>query len=354
MNPVSHSLLACISLGAFLSSQGIHCVPSSLSANEGRSGALLADGRGPQRRQIVIDAGELSALVGHDLTALVFRRDGNVSPDALTPGTLHASVSIGIAAFGPDEVRPDLAANLPAPQLVFSGSVPLPASPDARARQPQWSGSDVVEIPFAAPWRYSGGDLAIELQYSGSGTIWWPIDAHEDPATGSVQSFGHACGGRAAVWGTTNHAADVQLVVGGTASFQFNGAANAFAWFFVGITPLSSPMDLGFVGAAGCTFDIAPILSLATAVSADWTPDPAVGGMAELALTMPSSPLFLGAEIWTQWLEIDDGAITTSNALRCRIGSTPPAALVTTLTQVGSAPPRVQPGAAPVVGLRWQ
>ncbi|MBI5850182.1 MAG: hypothetical protein HZB39_03970 [Planctomycetes bacterium] len=354
MKPLRLAPLLSLTCCGGLVAQGIHVVPAGLGNAEGQTVSLLADGRNPHRRQVVIAASELLALVDQEITALVFRRDANASPGATQSGTLNVTLSLGAAPQGPASARPDFVANLPVPITVFQGNVILPSSPDAGSRMPQWAGSDIVEITLTTPWRYAGGDLCLDLQSTSAGCSWWPVDAHRVAAPGAVQSFGSACGPRALAWGETNHVSAADLVVGGTASFQFNGAPGALALMFVGLAPLPAPMDLTFLGAPTCTLDVAPIGSLATGVSPAWTTDLDVGGMAQLPITLPTDLSFLGGELWTQWLDSDGPTFTTSNALRCRIAAAMPSLGLATIEQLGNGPIYVQPGAGPVLAFRYQ
>ncbi len=354
MKSIRLTLLVLVASWEPLVAQGSHVVPLGMGNAEGQTVALLADGRNPHRRQVVIGANELLALVDQEITALVFRRDANASPGATQSGTLNVTLELGAAAHGPAGARPDFAANLPDPVTVFQGSVALPSSPDASARAPQWTGTDIVEITLTTPWRYQGGDLCLDLRFTSTGCDWWPIDAHRVAIPGAVQSFGSACGPRAVAWGETNHVSPADLVVGGTASFQFNGAPGALALMFVGLAPLPSPMNLAFLDAPTCTLDVAPIGSFATGISPAWTTDPGVGGMAQLPITLPTDTNFLGGELWTQWLDSDGVTFTTSNALRCRIAAATPSLGLTTIDQLGSGPIYVQPGTGPVLGFRYQ
>src|SRR5690606_33106250 len=116
-------------------------------------------------------------------------------------------------------------------------------------RTPGWTSPDSIEIQFTAPFAYSGGHLCIDLDGASSPDSWWPIDAVEDAATGTVVLEGRACGPRAQVLGQTASVAAADLVVGRTAMCKLFGDLGSPTFLIVGVGILPSPFDLALVGA---------------------------------------------------------------------------------------------------------
>ncbi|MGE3966430.1 MAG: hypothetical protein AB7I09_20205 [Planctomycetota bacterium] len=346
--------LVSLALAGSAIAQGLVVVPNHLATNEGTVSTNHAGGALTMRRQILVGQSQLQSLVGHSLDGLRFRRDVNVEDSALAAGSVSMQVRLGVAATSPATALPSFEANLPSSIGVFDGTVALPASPDVSQRAPGWSGADVIEIVFATSWTYSGGTLAIELEWTGQGTQLWAGDAWLDAVSGRVTTLGQACGPRTATGIETSHVAPTELRLGATAEFVFAGAPSTIATLLFGLSEQTPPIPLAALGSPDCTLDLVPIAAFATASSALWTPDPLAGGVARRSIAIPTDTALLSAVFFTQWLEFDGGRALTSNTLRCEIAGALPSLELCTLTRFGNNDVLVTPGESPVFALSWR
>lgn len=312
--------------------------PAGTDAVEGSSVLWLPGTELALRQQTVVDASLLTALVGRDLTALSFRRNGHAT--ALTGGSAHWTVHVAHAPHGPLQASPSFAANAPAPQLVFQGTVPFPASPAPTG--PSWSAQDSVRVDFSLPFRYLGGPLVVDITGTpgSAGPTSWPADAVRETVAGSVTNVGDGCG----AFGGTNHrwahALAGTLVAGGTAQFTAWGTPGGLGMACVGSSAIANLYPLAAVlpGAApGCNVHLVDVLASA-AVPFAGPVDPALaslGGMGHFLLSIPNQPFALGATFATQWLDLSQ-SFATSNAEHWTIAPSTPALGMATVQALAS------------------
>ena len=305
-----------------------------------------------EQQQILIDAEHLQGVVGREIHALLFRRDfGYQGP--LDAASASVTIKVGAAAHRAAKAVPDFAANLPTPTTVYDGVVTIPASPHPSGRTVGWTGADVVEIALTTPFTYTGGTLCIEISGSPATSVWWPVDAVEDPASGTVVREGHACGPRAAILGETASVAAADLVIGRTAIFKLFGEPDRAAILMIGLDTLAQPLSLDFIGATGCELRVDAFAAIATSTTPP-LPDAELGAVANVQLHLPARPELAGASFASQFVEVAVPDLTTSNTLICRISPTETSIGMSLVLTRANRSPVVHAQRAPVVGLRWR
>jgi hypothetical protein len=348
--PLAAAAVAAILIGG-LTAQSLHVVPNAWDDADAPAMLSVPGITGSERQQILIDASHLAALVGRDITGLLFRRDAG-DATALSLATATLTVRMGTSPHAAAAATADFAANAPQAVLTYQGTLTAPLSPSTEGRPIHWSGADIIEIVFQTPYPYAGGNLCIEFDGVATSPGWWPIDATEDPASGSVVADGTACGNRAQVLGQTAFVAAADLVVGRTAICKLFGEPRSNAILIVGADILPTPTDLALIGAPGCFLYVAPISAIPSTMSDSLAGTP-FGGVANVHLRIPPLPALLAASFALQWVETGVGVFATSNALRCQISSSTPALGMATVWQRPGGGAVVDPTTAPVIGLRY-
>lgn len=313
-------LLLPLALAPFLSAatpQDHLAIPAQAADSEAAARRWLAGGSRAMCQQVLVGAAHLGPIAGRELTGIALRRDTD-DRTARGGGSVRLVLRVGAAARAPGSASRRFAENITAAVEVFAGTVQLPAAP-AVAGYVGWIAPHVVEVPFAVPYRYAGGDLCVELRGEpiGSGAGWWPVDAVEDTVSGSTIVVGRSCGPFAGLAGQTAYVAPRALVPGETAVFVANGQPGANGFVLFGLEPRTTPIDLTAVGAPGCALWVDAFATVPTAFG------PALagsefGGAAWLAVPLPSLPAFVAASFAVQWAEIG-ARLSTSNAIACHV-----------------------------------
>jgi hypothetical protein len=335
-----------------LAAQQMHVVPAALANQEGPSSfGVPGPAHSALRIQVIVGASELTPIIGKSLTGLWLRRDTSWE-EALPAASGQVAVRIGHAARSPALAEPDFAANLPTPLLVFDGALAVPAAPAVTEGSVAWSIDQTVRVPFQSPFVYSGGDLAIEFERTGTASTFWPADGTEDTVSGTVLAVGTTCGPRASMQRT----ADVGprgLVLGRTATFHLVGTPMAPAWLMIGAGLRAAPIDLTAFGAPGCILHAQPMTTLPTFLSS--IGDGFAGhGLTNVDVHLPSDPNLGGAILGAQFLEFGAQGLITSNALLCQLATTGPSLPMAAIVSRDGETPDVVSLAIPVLGITWQ
>jgi hypothetical protein len=297
-------------LSASLSAQMQWTVPAAHTTQDADVALCLAGVGGTLRQQIVIGQSHLLPLVGHSLTALVFRRE--VADEPYLPGSCDIAVTLAQGTVTPQNTHQAYAANLGAtPVTVHTGPVTFPASP-GRQTTPAWSATDTVRIPFSTPFSYTGGSLVVDLIgiESPQGSGWWLVDATSEDITGATQSLGTACSEFSDSQADTAFVNPRDLVPGGTISYLGQGRAFNLAILVLG-APAGAPIPLTMLGLPAtqdCTCQIHPSGVLATMISMFLpSPSPLVPqsfGIAQADLHLPAQSWMLSMNLASQWIEL--------------------------------------------------
>jgi hypothetical protein len=344
------ALLLSLALVSATSAQDLAVIPLAQTNTEGESSATIPALGTDGHRQWLIGAGHLQDLIGHNLTALVFRRDSSW-PIAFTGGTGTVVLRMGPATHPPLAASDDLVENLPNATEVFRGTVAIPAS-GAPTGMPTWTAPDVVELTFASPYAYTGGDLAIEALGSNlsSPGFWWVADGVEDPVEGTVLDIGVACGPSSGVNRITAGIGTDSIVLGGSAEFFLHGQPNASAFLLLGASTFPNPIDLGALGAPGCELRVDFFAVLAKTVVDSGIQG--VGGLARALVPLPAQTTLLGGQLYAQWLELG-AVIASSQTMRFQIAPRLPVLDMTTLIRHADGSVEIRPRKAPVFGFRY-
>lgn len=344
--------LALLAVPVTVAAQQIHVVPANLTHQEGSSSFGVP---GPAHRalriQVIIGASELVPLIGKSLTGLWLRRDTSWE-EALPAASGHVAIRIGSSARSPSTAEPSFTTNLPSSLLVFDGTVQLPAAPAVAEGSVSWSPDQTVRFAFRAPFSYTGGDLALEFERTGTPSTFWPADATEDQVSGAAVTIGTTCGPRASM----QHTAGVGpsgLVVGRTARFHLVGTPAAPAWLMIGAGLRSVPVDLTAFGAPGCALHVHPMTTLPTFLSN--AADGFAGhGLTNVDVHLPPDPNLGGATLGAQFLEFGAQGVITSNAVLCQIATSGPSVPMAAVVSREGETPDVVSLALPVLGITWQ
>ncbi len=315
--------LIALALAACATGQQVITIPAGAI---GRDGTGLLAGAGfeqPLREQFLFGATHLTGLVNRDLLALRMRRDG--TPVEQKAGQLDLTLTV--SASNLLDVRspsPVFADNHRVPATtVFQGLVSLPHSlPLAHRHAATWSTPDAVTVPFAAPFRYLGGALCVQLDGVPRATLsspWWPVDGERDLGTGVVTTIGQGCGPVAAIASRSAGVEARMLRVGSTPRFTALGQPGNPAFLFLSSQVLSPGVDLSFLGAPGCFVYVVPDTSIAAMVGRQ-IPGTIAGG-ASIEVTLPTLSGLLGATLHTQWAVLAGTRLTTTNALTLQLGA---------------------------------
>lgn len=341
-------VLAALACG--VPAQNLVTVPSGYDVAEGDSRTTVPGIGRTGAKQWLIGSGHLANLRGQTITGLSFRHDANWNESA-APGSADLVVRIGIAAVEPLDATSNPAVNLPpAGSLeVFRGNVSFAASTVVAGAAP-WSSPHVIEVPFAIPFLYSAGPLAIEIDgVNTASTTAWSIDGVEDSIAGTLIHIGMGCGPRGFANGHTGFADDCSFVLGGSADFSLYGQDNAAALLLIGATVFPNPINLAVLGAPTCELHVDAFATISRPVVESNLVG--VGGVARALIPLPSQPVLLGGALYAQWFEIG-AVITTSQAMRFQIAPRMPNLDMTTLIRHADGTVEIRPRFAPVFGFR--
>lgn len=308
-------------------------VPQQFDTAEAPGIAFWALGPFESRRQLIVGASHLAPLVGVGLKSLTVRRNtGDNAP--LTGGPLNVKIWLSHSQRSPGSVSTYFSKNSGADRtLVFDSMVVIPPSLGSPSSPAPWTAPHAVQFPFTQSLMYHGGDLCIEVLTKpvlGQTPPWWAIDAVVEKGAGTAVEFGQSCVpqmGSAPAGVSTS-----MLTVGSAAVFYLRGERVTGSGVcllgtsntFYGSVPL--PLDLGALGAAGCSLltnpiafnKLTPIMGLSSSAS----------GYARMGLLLPRFPNLAGMTIYSQWVVMDPGAnalnMTFSNGVAATIGAARP------------------------------
>jgi hypothetical protein len=267
-------------------------------AGEGRTANAFAGGH--HRELSLYDRSQLG-FGAATIHALAWRRALGSDP---APGhSAQLVVRLATTAERPEAMSYRFAEVLgPAPVTVFSGGITLPPAGPAAAVQPF-----LISVPLSQPFAFDPalGNLAVDLEVQNPILAGWPRDAR-DRSSGSPGSFrtiaapcrnsaGFAMTQRPTALDNCAPGRVMQIWVAGT---RFD-SPSVVHWIGA---PRAQPVDLGPIGAPGCSFAVEP-----------WAVLPALPvfpatnsfGYAWAEHRLPAQPALAGAELATQWLELD-------------------------------------------------
>ncbi|HEB53116.1 MAG TPA: hypothetical protein ENI87_07680 [bacterium] len=306
-------------------------VPSAYATNDAISFNWIAGASRDVRQQTLIDASRLAPMLGRDITAIEFRR--TAANEVYQGGSANMTVTLSIAPHTPLACSSSFAANIGTnPVQVFNGTVTFPSSP-AIAAGPgaavSWSTQNVVRVPFATPFSYTGGTLCVDivgLAIPGQEANWWMADAEFEDLPGTVTDVGAGCGAYGGVQSRWAHAARRSLVPGGYAHMFAYGTPYGLAIAAIGDrSPVGMPMSaVGFQSPAGCNLFLSNVYYLEPHVFVP-DPEPALvdrGGRADVEIKIPALPASLGFQATTQW--IDWSQMASSNAIEWTVAAAIP------------------------------
>lgn len=315
-------LTSLLALCASVASQTV-TIPATAVNRDGSGVFDVAGLERAGRLQILIGQRHLLSAVGRELTVLRLRRDG--ARFDLRGGALSMTVRVSAATnLDPNAPSSLFAQNHRNPAvMVFQGTVVAPTSPGLANRDAAtWSPADIVEVLFTTPFTYAGGTLCIQLDVipvTGSVPRWWPIDGERE-SPGTVTHRGVTCG---TVGQLAPKAASVDarsLRIGNTASFTTLGQTGSTAVLMLSPQTIG-PIDLSFLGAAGCNLYVLPDVTVTAIVGAP------IGngrpGTANIALHLPNEGRLLAAQLHAQWLLVHNLTLATTNVIDLQIAPSP-------------------------------
>jgi hypothetical protein len=181
------------------------------------------------------------------------------------------------------------------------------------ARAANSSPADFFTLPTAA-WVFNGPNFLVQCKSYGTGSVnIWRMDRFFERATvGEAITWGTACS--TATVSSTSTAPS--YMPGSSITFTLAGAAPsqpAFAFLGFDATRLSGtiplPVDLGLIGATGCTLLVDTLVTLPNATDA--------AGAASFLLPLPGAGVS-GAGFGVQWLYVDPNASNPALVLSTR------------------------------------
>lgn len=333
-----------------LAAQQLLGVPAQAAAADGNSATWIPGCGESGTKQILVGAEHLSALNGHTIVGLVFRRDGAWHP-ALPSSTGHWTVRMGACASDPNAPAADLAANLPSASEVFRGNVNLPGMPSISGYA-GWTSPHIVEITFGNGYPYSGGALAIEIDAAlSSASAFFPMDAVGQETRGTIDDLGVACGPRVAGFVRTALSSGAAFAPGATTQLHcLSSSGNATVACF-GAALLPAPLNLTPLGAPGCLWYIDSFTSLGATPQESGVEG--LGALATVRLQVPSTAAVLGAQLYAQWLEVGSNSFASSQAVRLTVGTQLPTLGMAQLERLSDGSVHVAPACGPVIGFRY-
>ncbi|MFO1051986.1 MAG: hypothetical protein U1F36_07210 [Planctomycetota bacterium] len=343
---VAIGIAASLTMLAQIPAQLRHVVPLGCADTEQASKVWLPGLGYDGRMQLIIDSASLTALVGHNLTGLEFRRE-SARPLDQEAGSATVLVRIGQATTAPFGASADFAANCASPSTVYQG--PMASAYSSVTGYAGWEDPHVIRVVFSQPYAYGGGHLTIDLEASASAHVWWPVDAAVDPTIGQVHSIGSPCGAWAANHlGRTILTSESSLVVGGTfATTEFLPAQSAGLLLF-GLGALQNPIDLASLGSPGCSLFVDPLVAVSPS---SMGVEPTGEMLAEFRLRLPADAGLFGATFAVQGLALSAQGLTTTEALHCQVAGNAPVLGCAVVSAVSQESPRLDTHLVPVLGI---
>lgn len=202
--------------GAAMASAFSDVVPNGLSGVAGNGSFLLSSTAAAGRTyQLVIDSSQLTTFVGSNIDSIDFRLNESLTANYAGTSFTQFDVFLG-AGVDPTARSTTFASNFTGtPTLVRSGALTWnPMSAVGSPVKPF-----VTQLTFTTPYFYSGGDLTLEMRYSGSAASGPTLDAVTSTGAGYNTAFG--AGWAASSTATTaSSSANANFFV-----MQFNGSA---------------------------------------------------------------------------------------------------------------------------------
>lgn len=140
-------------------------------------------GNSARKLQLIIDDTLLTTLTGKNLTSISFRLPANTAGSWPINELIMSAFDIYLSnSVEPADRQLDFAANVVGTQTqVRSGNLVIPAGALTVGSNPN---DFSFKINFTGPWEYSGGNLLIEIQHSGTGISSKTVQAAPTTSTG--------------------------------------------------------------------------------------------------------------------------------------------------------------------------
>lgn len=329
MTSVSMALSLLLAVAAVAQSPQLTVVPAAYATTDANSYVWIPGASEQVREQTLVGSSHLQAAIGHDITAIEFRR--TAADETYAGGTADLTVTLSTSPRTPLTCASDYASNVgPDAVTVFQGQVTLPTSPPEVGPAVAWSPNNVIRIPLQLPFRYLGGTLCVDITGStvpGQSTAWWMADAVFEDIQGQSTPIGAGCGLFGGANGEWSFVSERSLLAGGHAKFWGYGPPGSFALAVFGAaSPVSIPLTVFGIPTPGCEMHLQPN-AISGSLFAVFVPeaDPRLahrGGRASIELPLPNQQWMLGASLSTQWFDL--GQLATSNALRWTVASQMP------------------------------
>jgi hypothetical protein len=141
-------------------------VPNSFAAITGTATFLGPLANAPRTYQLLIQASQLTALVGTNLTGFKMRIPASATADWPVTDVTYTNYDIYLSGCVEPSARSfTFANNIVGPQTqVRSGSLVIPANSYTFGGSPNAFGP---EITFDTPWPYTGGNVLLEIRQAG-------------------------------------------------------------------------------------------------------------------------------------------------------------------------------------------
>jgi len=319
-------LLAVVSTEAVAQSQFL-VAPSSAATMDAPSHLWLPGASTALRQQTLVGPSHLTAIVGHAIIAIEFRR--SAANETFLGGTANLAVTLSISPRDPLSAARTFAPNIgPGARLCFTGAVSLPTSPPELGPAVPWSPQNTVRIALQQPFAYSGGTLCVDITgttVAGQIAPWWMADAAFEDIGGTAVDIGAGCGPRTNAHGQWSFASERSLLAGSSAELSAYGPAGSFGLAVLGDpSPLPTPLATLGLGSPGCNAYLASIAQVALVpfVPLNHPLLAGLGGCADLYVPIPNQAWVLGASTAVQWLELSQ--FHSSNAIRITVGPSVP------------------------------
>ena len=335
-------------------------VPATAVGRDGLGLSHLAGVAGGRRQQFIVGASFLSALQGHGIHSISFRRDGQLA----TLGSGQANMRVLISQGVLDDAKKAtmfFAENLGnSSTIVFQGQVNAPSSPRPATRDSVGFGvNEVITIILPQPYSYAGGTLCVDVAGTpvGNSLRAWPIDVDRENVRGQVTMLGQSCVQLAQTFNRHLSADPASLRAGSTMRVRGFAQLGDTAILMLAAQRLGSGMNLGFLGSPNCELWLLPEVTLWTAVQSTTPGFPAA---ANALLHIPHDAAFLAAAIHAQWLVAQGASLRTSEGASLQLAPLPAnidASIVLSTPSQGNPWPvagEVEVGAIPVMQIQYQ
>lgn len=147
-------------------SRATQVVPNSYAATTGTGTFLGPLANAPRTYQLLIQASQLTGLVGRNLTGLSMRIPASATANWPLADVTYTNYDIYLSGSVEPSARSlTFANNIVGPQTqVRSGSLTILTNSYTFGSSPNAFGT---EITFNTPWHYSGGNLLVEIRHQG-------------------------------------------------------------------------------------------------------------------------------------------------------------------------------------------